>query len=154
MLGFMQPALMQRGPSGSRAATSRSRCPTPSCARKLTPRYRMGCKRMLISNDYYPRSSRTTSSSSPTRIAEVREHSIVTRDGTEHAVDTIIFGTGFHVIDLPIGDRVRGVGGRTLAEALGRQPAGAPRAPRSPASRTSSCCSAPTPASGTPRSSS
>ena len=38
-------------------------------------------------------------------------------DGTEREVDTIIFGTGFHVTDMPIADRVRGRDGRTLAEA-------------------------------------
>ena len=43
-------------------------------------------------------------------IAEVRERSIVTADGTEHEVDTIIFGTGFHVTDIPVADRIAGRG--------------------------------------------
>jgi hypothetical protein len=49
-------------------------------------------------------------------IAEVREHSIVTRDGTEREVDTIVFGTGFKVIDMPIAEHIRGRGGRRLAD--------------------------------------
>jgi cation diffusion facilitator CzcD-associated flavoprotein CzcO len=49
-------------------------------------------------------------------ISEVREHSIVTKDGTEREVDTIIFSTGFHVADMPIGKQVRGRGGKTLDE--------------------------------------
>ncbi|MGI8512748.1 MAG: hypothetical protein ACR2NH_08995 [Solirubrobacteraceae bacterium] len=47
-------------------------------------------------------------------VKEVREHSIVDTDGVEREVDTIIFGTGFYVTDMPIGARVRGRGGMTL----------------------------------------
>src|SRR5439155_864016 len=47
-------------------------------------------------------------------IREVREHAIVTGDGTEIPVDTIVFGTGFHVTDVPMAPRVRGRAGRTL----------------------------------------
>ena len=49
-------------------------------------------------------------------IAEVRAHSIVTRDGTVRDVDTIIFGTGFAVTKPAIAERIRGKDGRTLAE--------------------------------------
>ena len=49
-------------------------------------------------------------------IAEVRPNSIVGADGSEREVDTIIFGTGFHVTDIPIGDLVRGRDGRSLSE--------------------------------------
>ncbi len=52
-------------------------------------------------------------------IAEVREHSIVSADGSEREVDTIIYGTGFHVTDIPIADRVRGLDGRSLDESWG-----------------------------------
>ena len=46
----------------------------------------------------------------------MRPHSIVAEDGSEREVDTIIFGTGFHVTDVPIADRVSGRDGRTLTE--------------------------------------
>jgi cation diffusion facilitator CzcD-associated flavoprotein CzcO len=49
-------------------------------------------------------------------IAQIREHSVVDKNGVEREVDTIILGTGFHVTDLPIADRVRGRDGRTLSE--------------------------------------
>jgi len=49
-------------------------------------------------------------------VSEVRAHSVVDSAGTEHSVDTIIFGTGFRVTDQPIATRVRGKDGRTLAE--------------------------------------
>jgi cation diffusion facilitator CzcD-associated flavoprotein CzcO len=64
---------------------------------KLTPDYRVGCKRLLISNDYYPALSRANVDVVTDRIVEVRPHGIVTADGSERAADTIIFGTGFEV---------------------------------------------------------
>jgi cation diffusion facilitator CzcD-associated flavoprotein CzcO len=88
----------------------------PELRRKLTPGYRMGCKRVLISNDYLPSLTRPNVEVVTDRIAEVRAHSIVTADGAEREVDTIIFGTGFHVTDMPAAERVRGRDGRTLAE--------------------------------------
>ena len=81
----------------------------------------------------------------------MRPHSIVTADGVEHAVDTIIFGTGFHVTDQPLVDRLRGRDGRLLAEHWHGTMA-AFNGTTSPASPTCSSCSAPTPGSATPRS--
>ena len=88
----------------------------PELRRKLTPSYRMGCKRVLISNDYLPALGRENVEVVTDAIREVRERSIVGADGSEREVDTIIFGTGFHVTDMPAAERVRGRDGRTLAE--------------------------------------
>jgi cation diffusion facilitator CzcD-associated flavoprotein CzcO len=83
---------------------------------RLTPDYAPGCKRILISDDYLPVLSRDNVEVVTDGIGEVREHSIVTRDGRERQVDTIIFGTGFHVTDVRIATRLRGGDGRSLAE--------------------------------------
>jgi cation diffusion facilitator CzcD-associated flavoprotein CzcO len=88
----------------------------PELRRKLTPDYAPGCKRILISNDYLPALAEPNVEVVTDAIAEVRAHSIVTADGVEREVDTIIFGTGFHVTDFPIAHRIRGRDGRTLAE--------------------------------------
>lgn len=92
----------------------------PELRAKLTPHYRLGCKRVLLSNDYYPALSKPNVDVVTDRIVEVRAQSVVTEsaDGkeTEHPVDTIIFGTGFHVTDPPAANYVRGRDGRTLAE--------------------------------------
>ena len=82
---------------------------------------------------------------------EVRARSIVTARGRELEVDALVFGTGFHVVDMPVGRLVRGRDGRSLAEALGRLARARTSARRSRASRTSSSCSARTPGSGTAR---
>ncbi|TCO62514.1 flavin-containing monooxygenase [Actinocrispum wychmicini] len=71
----------------------------PALRRDLTPDYTMGCKRVLVSNDYYPALNRDNVQVVTAGVAQVREHSVVTADGTEHEVDAIIFGTGFHVTD-------------------------------------------------------
>ncbi|MET0614083.1 MAG: NAD(P)/FAD-dependent oxidoreductase [Thermoleophilaceae bacterium] len=84
--------------------------------RKLTPGYSMGCKRILPTDEWYPALAQPNVEVVTGGVTEVRPHSVVAEDGTEREVDTIIFGTGFHVTDVPIADRVTGRHGRTLAE--------------------------------------
>ena len=88
----------------------------PQLRARLTPDYRPGCKRLLLSNDYYPALQQPNVDVVTEKVIEVRPHSVVTADGVEHAVDTIIYGTGFHVTDNPVAERVQGVDGRTLAD--------------------------------------
>jgi cation diffusion facilitator CzcD-associated flavoprotein CzcO len=71
----------------------------PALRRKVTPDYTMGCKRVLISNDYYPALTRDNVDVVTEGVREVRERSIVDSAGVEHEVDAIIYGTGFHVTD-------------------------------------------------------
>ena len=85
--------------------------------RKLTPSYRAGCKRLLLSNDYYPALGRPNVEVITDAIAEVRARSVVTRAGVEREVDAIIFGTGFDVQHALGPVQVRGRGGRLLDEA-------------------------------------
>jgi cation diffusion facilitator CzcD-associated flavoprotein CzcO len=90
--------------------------PDPELRAKLTPGYTIGCKRVLISNDYYPSLSRPNVEVVCEGVAEIRPRSIVTTGGAEHPVDTIIFGTGFHVTDIPAAAHIVGRGGVTLRE--------------------------------------
>jgi cyclohexanone monooxygenase len=90
--------------------------PDPVLREKLTPRYQIGCKRILISNDWYPTLARPGVEVVTDGIAEVRPHSIVTADGTERPVDTLILATGFHVTDFPAGELIVGGDGRSLAD--------------------------------------
>jgi cation diffusion facilitator CzcD-associated flavoprotein CzcO len=91
---------------------------------KLTPRYTIGCKRITMSDTYYPALAQPNAEVVTDGIQEVREHSIVTVDGAEREIDSLILGTGFHVHDNPGFERIRGRDGRTLAEAW----RGSPRA--------------------------
>jgi cation diffusion facilitator CzcD-associated flavoprotein CzcO len=62
---------------------------------KLTPNYTIGCKRVLISNRYYPMFTRDNVDLVTAGIKEIKEHSVVDNDGVEHPADAILFGTGF-----------------------------------------------------------
>jgi cation diffusion facilitator CzcD-associated flavoprotein CzcO len=88
----------------------------PKLRAALTPDYTIGCKRILISNDYFPAVAAPNAELVTAGIAEVRPHSIVTRDGVERPTDTIVLATGFHVTDLPIAGKIRGRDGRSLAD--------------------------------------
>ena len=84
--------------------------------KKVTPNWRIGCKRMLISNGWYPALQRDNVDLVTDPIAEVRPSSVVTKDGTVREVDAIIVATGFHVTDSPAYDTITGAEGRTLAD--------------------------------------
>ncbi|MBF6131827.1 NAD(P)/FAD-dependent oxidoreductase [Nocardia otitidiscaviarum] len=88
----------------------------PELRRKVTPNFRIGCKRMLISNDYYPALSRDNVDVVTDGIKEITGTSIVTKDGVQREVDAIVVATGFHVTDSPVFETIAGRDGRTLAE--------------------------------------
>ncbi|MGW0880029.1 flavin-containing monooxygenase [Streptomyces sp. NPDC002671] len=88
----------------------------PVLRAKLTPDYRIGCKRILLSSEYYPALARPNVDVVASGLSEIRGSTAVAADGTEAEVDAIIFGTGFHVTDMPIAERVVGAAGHTLAE--------------------------------------
>ncbi|WP_188298114.1 flavin-containing monooxygenase [Streptomyces sp. CBMA156] len=90
--------------------------PDPALRAKLTPDYRIGCKRILLSNTYYPALAAANTEVVSSGLRELRGSTLVAADGSEHEVDAIVFGTGFHVTDMPIGARVFGADGTSLAE--------------------------------------
>ena len=89
----------------------------PVLRAKLTPDYTIGCKRVLLANDYLPAIVQPNVELVTDGIAEVREHSIVGGDGVERAVDAIILGTGFRPTTPPLAVHVLGRAGETLTEA-------------------------------------
>jgi cation diffusion facilitator CzcD-associated flavoprotein CzcO len=94
----------------------RSQIRDPELRRKVTPRYSMGCKRILPTDEWYPALAQPNVDVVTGGVTEIRPNSVVAEDGSEREVDTIIFGTGFHVTDVPIADRITGPDGRTLKE--------------------------------------
>ena len=115
VIGFMHPR--EGGVNEKLARTHLQRqVKDPELRAKLTPNYRMGCKRVLISDSYYPALQQPNAEVVTDRITEIRPHSIVTADGEEREVDAIVLGTGFHVTDMPVAEYVKGRGGRTMAD--------------------------------------
>ncbi|GAC1372262.1 MAG: NAD(P)/FAD-dependent oxidoreductase [Ktedonobacteraceae bacterium] len=90
--------------------------PDPVLRAKLTPGYTFGCKRILLSDDFYPALTRPNVEVVTEHIREVHAHSIITQDGREHEVDTIICGTGFHVTDTRLPQYIHGRAGQSLAD--------------------------------------
>ncbi|MGW0774678.1 flavin-containing monooxygenase [Streptomyces sp. NPDC002835] len=98
-------------------ANMRKAIKDPELRARLTPSYRIGCKRILLSSTYYPALAQPNVDVVASGLKEVRGSTLVAADGTETEVDAIIFGTGFHVTDMPIAERVVGAEGITLGEA-------------------------------------
>jgi cation diffusion facilitator CzcD-associated flavoprotein CzcO len=89
--------------------------PEPALRAALTPNFRLGCKRVLISDDYYPALRRPNVEVVPAPVAELREHAVATADGTEYPADVVIFATGFRATQgFPVA--VYGRGGQELAD--------------------------------------
>jgi cation diffusion facilitator CzcD-associated flavoprotein CzcO len=88
----------------------------PELRAKVTPTFRLGCKRVLRSSTYYPALAADNVDVVTEPITRVTDHAVVTGDGVEHPVDVIVVATGFHTTDLPITERIVGREGRTLAE--------------------------------------
>ena len=94
----------------------------PGLREKLTPNYRIGCKRILPSNKWYPALAEPNVDVVTEGIAEVRPGGIVTSDGTFHELDVIVYATGFHVTDIPFAKRVTGKDGRPLDDVWSGSP--------------------------------
>jgi cation diffusion facilitator CzcD-associated flavoprotein CzcO len=86
----------------------------PQLRRAVTPDYTIGCKRILISNDYYPALARDNVELVTGGVQRVTERGVVAADGTEREVDVIIYGTGFKVHDPLAGMSIVGRGGADL----------------------------------------
>lgn len=96
--------------------------PDRQLRRDLTPDYAFGCKRIMVSNTYYPALRRGNVELVPHGLREVQENAVVAADGSVHQVDTIIWGTGFFVSKLPFTDRIYRADGRSLAQTWGDNP--------------------------------
>ncbi|VVN82682.1 Baeyer-Villiger monooxygenase [Pseudomonas fluorescens] len=89
----------------------------PVLRAKLTPNYPMGCKRILISNDYFPALVQPQVEVVNDAIREVSERGIVTVDGREREVDVLIYGTGFTASEFLAPMRIHGLRGVELTQA-------------------------------------
>ncbi|MEO9524601.1 flavin-containing monooxygenase [Marinobacter alexandrii] len=117
VLGFVgNPRILKLGELQARRHI-RSQIKDKALRKKVTPDFHFGCKRVLISNNYYPALVQDNVSVLTDGIREVRGHVIVDNQGREREVDCLIYGTGFKAQDpIPAG-MVRGRGGQDLLDA-------------------------------------
>jgi cation diffusion facilitator CzcD-associated flavoprotein CzcO len=87
----------------------------PALRQALTPDYQIGCKRILVSDDYYQAFNRPNVALVTAPIDHVTANGIVTADGQSHEFDTLIYATGFRANE-PLADlNIVGRGGHTLS---------------------------------------
>jgi cation diffusion facilitator CzcD-associated flavoprotein CzcO len=120
---FRHPRVMQRAQQMALRHLQRS-VADPGLRARLMPSYTMGCKRVLLSSDFYPAITQPNVDVITDGIAEVRARSIVSSDGVGRPIDAIIFATGFRPTNPPLAAHIRGRDGRTLSDVW----AGSPRA--------------------------
>ncbi|KAA8970133.1 NAD(P)/FAD-dependent oxidoreductase [Mycobacterium sp.] len=89
--------------------------------RKLTPQYRIGCKRILNSSTYYPAVANPKTELVTDRISAITPDGIVTADGRHRRVDVIVFATGFHVTDSYTYVQIKGLHGEDLVDRWNRE---------------------------------
>lgn len=94
----------------------------PELRAKLTPHYRFGCKRPILSNTYNPALAADNAEVVIEAITKVDGNAIVTADGVRHEVDTIITAIGYKYGRSLLAHRIRGEDGRTLGEVWDQSP--------------------------------
>ncbi|TQF74947.1 NAD(P)/FAD-dependent oxidoreductase [Rhodococcus spelaei] len=101
----------------------RRQVPGRDLRRKLTPGYRITCKRVLLSNDWLRTLARPDVEVVDSGLTRVTERGVVDGSGAERVVDVIIFATGFSPTEPPVASQLRGRDGRTLAAHWSGSPA-------------------------------
>jgi cation diffusion facilitator CzcD-associated flavoprotein CzcO len=113
VLGFRHPPLGRPGEWLARRHLERQVADL-ALREALRPSYRLGCKRILVSNRYYPALARENVTLVPHAVTEVRARSLLAADGVEREADVVIAATGFRVGGTA-SHHIRGRDGRTLA---------------------------------------
>ena len=83
---------------------------------KLTPHYEVGCKRLLLSDDYYPSLTQPNVEVVDSPVASFTAHEVVGTDGIARPVDVVIMGTGFEAAEPPYAEHIVGRDGVRLSE--------------------------------------
>jgi cation diffusion facilitator CzcD-associated flavoprotein CzcO len=94
----------------------------PELRRKLTPTDEIGCKRVMLTDDWYPALAQPNVELVTERIAAVTASGIRDATGAERPADAIVLATGFASHDFVAPMEIAGRGGRTLAEEWGEVP--------------------------------
>lgn len=115
-LAFIVNPNWMRAPMRFASSYLERRVKDPVLRAKLTPDYKLGCKRVLLSSDYYPAITQSNVEVVAAPIREIVADGLVTEDGRHYEVDAIICGTGFDVADAGAPFPVVGAHGADLDE--------------------------------------
>lgn len=114
--GFIHEPLLQKPLEALGRGLLRKQVADPELRARLTPSYAVGCKRPTFSNAYYPALTADNTDVVSDGIVEINERGIITADGRQHELDTIILGTGFKMVDHPAFDLMHGRDGVRLGD--------------------------------------
>ena len=120
--GFDEGTLARRGMLQTAAVHLRRQVPDAVMREKLTPPYPLGCKRIIYSNDFYPALMQPHVELVTQAIERITAHGIVTADGREREIDTLVCATGFDAVHLLSSLQVTGTQGQTLRQAWSSGP--------------------------------
>jgi cation diffusion facilitator CzcD-associated flavoprotein CzcO len=119
---FLLSAFVGRAPRRKGAVRARARdhlnaqVADEELRRKLTPDYEPGCKRLLLSDDYYPSLTQPNVELIDSAVASFTAHEVIGLDGIARPVDVVIMGTGFEAAEPPYAEHIVGRGGVRLSE--------------------------------------
>jgi cation diffusion facilitator CzcD-associated flavoprotein CzcO len=116
-LGLTRRPEAMRGPELLSRAYMRAVVKDEGKRRALTPDYRLGCKRILFSNDYFAGVARENVSIDTAGIARVTPAGVITADGELHELDALVCGTGFAIEEVFTGLDLHGEHGVSLQDA-------------------------------------
>ncbi len=88
----------------------------PVLRERITPKFKFGCKRVLVSSDWYPMLQRDNVTLADQGITKITPTGIKTDDGVQHKLDVIIFATGYNVRSTGAPFEVRGLNNESLGE--------------------------------------
>jgi cation diffusion facilitator CzcD-associated flavoprotein CzcO len=88
----------------------------PQLRAKVTPADEVGCKRIMLTDEWYPTLTKPNVELVTDRIAEITPGGVRTQDGTERPADVLILATGFRTHGFVAPMQITGTGGRTLAQ--------------------------------------
>ena len=112
-LGFRHPAILKQLQKVATAHIN-SKIQDPELRAKVTPDYTLGCKRVLLSNNYYSALTQNNVDVYNTGVKAIEGNTVIGSDGSKTEVDIIILGTGFHVSDVSNTKHVYGASGQNM----------------------------------------
>lgn len=120
-LGFVRVSRLTRLAEAASRHHLRRQVRDPALRARLTPPYRLGCKRVLLSDDYYPALTRPNVTLETDAIRTVTPDGVTMADGRHHTLDVLVLATGFDVTASLARVPVVGRDGLILARAWGER---------------------------------